>query len=159
MEHLISQRELVGKQERIDALELLGATFVDKKRDMLGALKLWKRAMEERYEDGVLVIPKALVKSPISAYENTLEVETVAELEQIISEPDSMRMQALLVRERILGPAHPMAQYNFRHLQRGLTKTLAKHFRFAGFARQEFLSIFVEYYPFVFSARQEFSTT
>ena len=35
-------------QERIDALELLGATFVDKKRDMLGALKLWKRAMEER---------------------------------------------------------------------------------------------------------------
>ena len=48
VEHLISQRDLVGKQERIDALELLGATFVDKKRDMLGALKLWKRAMEER---------------------------------------------------------------------------------------------------------------
>merc|ERR1719204_2773928 len=115
VEHLISQRELVGKQERIDALELLGATFVDKKRDMLGALKLWKRAMEERYEDGVLVIPKALVKSPISAYENTLEVETVPELEQIISEPDSMRMQALLVRERILGPAHPDTSYYIRY--------------------------------------------
>ena len=115
MEHLISQRELVGKQERIGALELLGATFVDKKRDMLGALKLWKRAMEERYEDGVLVIPKALVKSPISAYENTLEVETVAELEQIISEPDAMRMQALLVRERILGPAHPDTSYYIRY--------------------------------------------
>jgi hypothetical protein len=42
------QRDLVGKQERIDAMELLGATFVDKKRDMLGALGLWKRAMEER---------------------------------------------------------------------------------------------------------------
>ena len=115
VEHLISQRELVGKQERIDALELLGATFVDKKRDMLGALKLWKRAMEERYEDGILVIPKALVKSPISAYENTLEVETVMELEQIISEPDSMRMQALLVRERILGPAHPDTSYYIRY--------------------------------------------
>jgi len=115
VEHLISQRELVGKQERIDALELLGATFVDKKRDMLGALKLWKRAMEERYEDGVLVIPKALVKSPISAYENTLEVETVNELEQISSEPDSMRMQALLVRERILGPAHPDTSYYIRY--------------------------------------------
>merc|ERR1719203_1826012 len=115
VEHLISQRELVGKQERIDALELLGATFVDKKRDMLGALKLWKRAMEERYEDGVLVIPKALVKSPISAYENTLEVETVAALEEIISDPDSMRMQALLVRERILGPAHPDTSYYIRY--------------------------------------------
>merc|ERR1719434_621764 len=87
VEHLISKENLVSRKERIDALELLGATFVDKKRDMLGALKLWKRAMEERYEDGVLVIPKALVKSPISAYENTLEVETVNELEQIISEP------------------------------------------------------------------------
>jgi len=115
VEHLISQRELVGKQERIDALELLGATFVDKKRDMLGALKLWKRAMEERYEEGVLVIPKALVKSPISAYENTVEVETVTELEQIISEPDAMRMQALLVRERILGPAHPDTSYYIRY--------------------------------------------
>ena len=33
-----------------------------------------------RYEDGVLVIPKALVKSPISAYENTLEVGIIAHL-------------------------------------------------------------------------------
>lgn len=71
--------------------------------------------MEERYKDGVLVIPKALVKSPISAYENTLEVETVPELEQIISEPDAMRMQALLVRERILGPAHPDTSYYIRY--------------------------------------------
>merc|ERR1719277_639688 len=68
-----------------------------------------------RYEDGVLVIPKALVKSPISAYENTLEVESVAALEEIISDPDSMRMQALLVRERILGPAHPDTSYYIRY--------------------------------------------
>lgn len=115
VEHLIGQRDLVGRQERIDALELLGATFVDKKRDMLGALGLWKRAMEERYQDGVLVIPKALVSSPISAYENTLEVESVAALEEIISDPDSMRMQALLVRERILGPAHPDTSYYIRY--------------------------------------------
>merc|ERR1719460_3055789 len=115
VEHLISKENLVSRKERIDALELLGATFVDKKRDMLGALKLWKRAMEERYKDGVLVIPKALVKSPISAYENTLEVESVAALEEIISDPDSMRMQALLVRERILGPAHPDTSYYIRY--------------------------------------------
>jgi len=115
VEHLIGQRELVGKQERIDALELLGATFVDKKRDMLGALNLWKRAMEERYHEGTLVIPKALVSSPISAYENTLEVESVEALDEIISDPDSMRMQALLVRERILGPAHPDTSYYIRY--------------------------------------------
>jgi len=115
VEYLIGQRDLVGKQERIDAMELLGATFVDKKRDMLGALGLWKRAMEERYQNGVLVMPKALVSSPISAYENTVEVESVAALEEIISDPDSMRMQALLVRERILGPAHPDTSYYIRY--------------------------------------------
>ncbi len=48
VEHLISKLDLVSRKERIDALELLGATFVDKKRDMLGSYKLWKRAMEER---------------------------------------------------------------------------------------------------------------
>lgn len=115
VEYLIGQKDLVGKQERIDAMELLGATFVDKKRDMLGALSLWKRAMEERYQNGVLVMPKALVSSPISAYENTVEVESVAALEEIISDPDSMRMQALLVRERILGPAHPDTSYYIRY--------------------------------------------
>ena len=50
VEFLIGNRTLVSRQERIDALELLGATFVDKKRDMLGCYKLWKRAMEERWD-------------------------------------------------------------------------------------------------------------
>ena len=31
VEYLIANHELVSRQERIDALELLGATFVDKK--------------------------------------------------------------------------------------------------------------------------------
>jgi ankyrin repeat protein len=115
VEHLISKSEIVSRKARIDALELLGATFVDKKRDMLGSFKLWKRAMEERYCDGELVVPKVVVASPISAYENTLEVETLEQLEDIISDPDEMRMQALLVRERILGPAHPDTSYYIRY--------------------------------------------
>ena len=48
VEFLINHDDLVSRKDRIDALELLGATFVDKKRDMLGSFKLWKRAMEER---------------------------------------------------------------------------------------------------------------
>ena len=101
VEHVISQRELVSKQERIDALELLGATFVDEREDLIGASKLWKRVIEERYE--VPIIPKTTKKSPSAAYNNKLEVETVGELEQMSTEPDLMWMQALLVRERILG--------------------------------------------------------
>lgn len=49
VEYFISMPNLVSRKERIDALELLGATYVDKKRDMIGALELWKRAMEERF--------------------------------------------------------------------------------------------------------------
>ena len=60
-------------------------------------------------------MPKVVVASPISAYENTLEVESLDQLEDIISDPDEMRMQALLVRERILGPAHPDTSYYIRY--------------------------------------------
>lgn len=115
VEYLIANADLVSRQERIDALELLGATFVDKKRDMLGSFKLWKRAMEDRYVDGELVCPKMVLASPIAAYENTVEVSDIDQLEEIISDPDGMRMQALLVRERILGPAHPDTSYYIRY--------------------------------------------
>ena len=56
-----------------------------------------------------------MVASPIAAYENTVEVSTLNQLEEIISDPDGMRMQALLVRERILGPAHPDTSYYIRY--------------------------------------------
>lgn len=48
VEYLIKFPSLVSRKERIDALELLGATYIDKKRDMIGALEYWKRAMHER---------------------------------------------------------------------------------------------------------------
>jgi len=48
VEYFISYTPLVTKKEKIDALELLGATYVDNKKDMLGALRFWKRALEMR---------------------------------------------------------------------------------------------------------------
>ena len=68
-----------------------------------------------RFVDGELVCPKMVLASPIAAYENTLEVSNLNQLEEIISDPDGMRMQALLVRERILGPAHPDTSYYIRY--------------------------------------------
>ena len=65
--------------------------------------------------DGELVCPKMVLASPIAAYENTVEVSDIDQLEEIISDPDGMRMQALLVRERILGPAHPDTSYYIRY--------------------------------------------
>lgn len=115
VEYIVEQLETVGRKEKVDALELLGATYVDRKRDMLGALEFWKKAMQLRYEVGSCPLPKPQGQSPIAAFENTLESTTVEQLEDAVSDPDEMRMQALLVRERILGPAHPETSYYIRY--------------------------------------------
>lgn len=66
--------------ERIDALELLGATFVDKKRDLLGALKYWKRAMDLRYMDSNNTVQKPEPKQLIMAYDYAREVSVSFQL-------------------------------------------------------------------------------
>ncbi|KAJ8278962.1 hypothetical protein COCON_G00060280 [Conger conger] len=116
VEYLVHQPR-TARKERVDALELLGATFVDKKRDLLGAMRYWRRAMELRQpggdRTGVMVKPPA--GSPVAAYDYAREVSSAEELEALITDPDEMRMQALLVRERILGPSHPDTSYYIRY--------------------------------------------
>lgn len=68
-----------------------------------------------RYSDPRNPIEKPKAASLVAAYEGAKEVQTLAELDELISDPDSMRMQALLVRERILGPAHPDTSYYIRY--------------------------------------------
>lgn len=111
VEHLISY-PTVKREDRIAALELLGATYVDKKRDMLSALSLWKRAMEDRYNIEPQ-IPK-IINEPIAAYDYAIEVTDIDALDELVMDPDQMRMQALVIRERILGPAHPDTSYYIR---------------------------------------------
>lgn len=57
----------------------------------------------DRYEDGSTAFPKPQGQSPIAAFENTIEAASQEQLDEAVSDPDEMRMQALLVRERILG--------------------------------------------------------
>ncbi|XP_015680978.1 protein fem-1 homolog A isoform X2 [Protobothrops mucrosquamatus] len=98
----------------VEALELLGATMVDKKRDLLGALKHWRRAMELRLRGGE-GLSKLEPRQRVLAYDYAQEVSSMEELESLITDPDEMRMQALLVRERILGPSHPDTSYYIRY--------------------------------------------
>lgn len=114
VEYLISRSDC-SRMEKIDALELLGATYVDKNRDMMGALKFWKLAMQERQRNLPFVIEKTIAKAAQEAYDNAVEVRTIDELDELIADPDDMRMQALLIRERILGPAHPDTSYYIRY--------------------------------------------
>ncbi|TRY64792.1 hypothetical protein DNTS_004399 [Danionella cerebrum] len=111
----LTQAALTSRTERISAFQLLGATFVDKKRDLLGALCFWRRAMELQEEAGSDALAGSAPRPPVKAYEGAVEAETAAELEALASEPDAVRMQALLLRERILGPAHPDTSYYIRY--------------------------------------------
>ena len=109
------RREECTKMERIDALELLGATYIDKKRDLVEGLQYWKRAMYERMKDPKNIIWKPVTEERKAAYDYKSEVSSFQELQQLISDPDDTRMQALLVRERILGPTHPDTSYYIRY--------------------------------------------
>lgn len=113
VEHLISLSN-VRREDRISALELLGATYVDKKRDMLTALSFWRRAMEYRYCQQPM-IPKPTNRVPVPAYDYAQEVNDINALDELVMDPDEMRMQALVVRERILGPSHPDTSYYIRY--------------------------------------------
>lgn len=115
VDYLVAKSDInVTLKEKIEALELSGAMFVDKKRDMQSALRYWNRAIDLRYADVSRVLHKKQVP-PVEAYEYAKEAENAQELDSMICEPDEMRMQALLIRERILGPAHPDTTYYIRY--------------------------------------------
>ncbi|KAI5724757.1 hypothetical protein M8J77_006798 [Diaphorina citri] len=114
VEYLIGLN-IVSRKEKIDALELLGATFVDRKKDMVSAVELWKRAMDLRYKEGEPPISKPHSPQTIEAYEHAREVYDPESLAEIVADPDGIKNQALLIRERILGPAHPDTIYFLRY--------------------------------------------
>ena len=119
VEYLLTRPECT-ENEKIAALELLGATFVDKKHDMLSAYNYWKSALDRRRlysltNDDEITKKSTIEHNPIEAYDYATEFMTEKELDEIISDPDDVRMQALLIRERILGPTHPDTTYYIRY--------------------------------------------
>lgn len=59
------------------------------------------------------IIPKPQ-REPVPAYDFSGEVNDLDALDELVMDPDEMRMQALLIRERILGPVHPDTSYYIR---------------------------------------------
>lgn len=98
-------------EDQANALELLGATFVDKTHDHVLAFRMWQKALELRKRTGVEKKPHA---EPVAAYEHAVEVCTLDECQALSQDPDLTRMQALLIRERVLGPAHPETSFCIR---------------------------------------------
>ncbi|KAF2904721.1 hypothetical protein ILUMI_01458 [Ignelater luminosus] len=107
VEYLVERPE-ISKEEQIEALELLGASYANDKDNycLELAYKYLHRTMEMRYNDPNNIIKKKLIP-PINAYENWIECQTLQELEAIARNPNALHMEALTIRERILGRHNP----------------------------------------------------
>ena len=119
VEYLISRPDC-PLEEKINSLELLGATYIDRKHNLVEGLRLWERAMQDRFpvtpEGATLTaMPKIVRESPVAVMLATKEFATLEELRFMGDNPNEIRVQALLVRERILGAAHPETSYLLRY--------------------------------------------
>ena len=113
MEHIINRPECT-KEQRIDALELLGATIANYKScDINKAFSYMKRGMEERYEDPAHPLLKKKME-PVEAYQNRKESQTLEELALLEGDDHAIGMEGLIIRERILGPDNPAILCNIR---------------------------------------------
>ena len=93
-----------SKEQRIDALELLGATIANDPDayDIEKAFSFMKRGMEERYEDPSCPLLKKKME-PVEAYQNRTESQTLEELSLLEGDDHAIQMEGLMIRERILG--------------------------------------------------------
>ena len=114
VEYLINRPECT-KEQRIDALELLGATIVNNKScDINKAFSYMKRGMEIRYEDLSHPLLKKKME-PVEAYQNRKESQTLEELALLEGDDHAIGMQGLIIRERILGSDNPAILYEIRY--------------------------------------------
>ena len=115
VEHIINRPECT-KEQRIDALELLGATIAnsDTSCDTEKAFSYMKRGMEIRYKDPAHPLLKKKME-PVEAYQNRKESQTLEELALLEGDDHAIGMEGLIIRERILGPDNPILREPIRY--------------------------------------------
>ena len=102
VEELIQRPEIM-KEQRIDALELLGASLTIWQRASEGSVnKYIKRGMEERFADSSNPLLKQPME-PVEAYQNRKECQNLEQLAQIEGDRNAMVIDSLLILERFFG--------------------------------------------------------
>ena len=102
VEELIQRREIT-KEQRIDALELLGASLTIWHRASEGSVNEYiKRGMQERFADSSNPLLKQPME-PVEAYQNRKECQTLEQLAQIEGDRNAMVIDSLLILERFFG--------------------------------------------------------
>ena len=115
VEYLVTRPECT-KEQRVEALELLGATIANEPRayDIEKAFSYMKRGMEERYEDLSCPLLKKKME-PVEAYQNRAESQTLKELSLLEGDDHAIHMEGLLIRERILGTGNTELNFPIRY--------------------------------------------
>jgi len=109
VEELIKRPEF-NQEQRIDALELLGASIALTHLDLdesnrsrtSRSFEYIERGMQERFKDLLHPLLKKAM-DPIEAYQNRKESQTPEEVARIENDFDAIIMESLIIYERILG--------------------------------------------------------
>ena len=97
------QRPEITKEQKIEALELLGASIITKcDPGIERGFEYIKNGMEKRFANPSQPLLKQQMK-PVKAYQNRKECQTLEELAQIEGDVGATVMQSLYIRGRILG--------------------------------------------------------
>ncbi|KAG5898102.1 hypothetical protein JTB14_027459 [Gonioctena quinquepunctata] len=87
-----------------NAHELMGATFLDEHNELALALVHWKKALAIR--EKCRLFPKEPILPPREGYRFQKEFASMEELENMSTDLDMIRLQSLMIAERILGSHH-----------------------------------------------------
>ncbi|KAL5289064.1 FEM1B family protein [Megaselia abdita] len=104
----INHFDLLNKEQKIETFELLGASFANDKdhNSVDKSYQYLMTAMLLRFEDSDNVLRKSFIE-PIPAYDNWIECQTIQDLQAIRLNHNSIQMEGLTIRERILGTSYP----------------------------------------------------
>lgn len=103
-------RDIVQKKEIAEAVELLGCWYIDKKRDFSKGIEMWIWALMIRGEDH-----QPPQRDREDAFDNFDELRTVEEMRDILADRHRVKLNSLIVRERVLGPKHPEVSFYIRY--------------------------------------------
>ena len=115
VEYFIKRPECT-KEQRIEGLELLGATIANAPDvyDVEKAFSYMKRGMEERFEEKLQPLIKKHME-PLEVYQNRKESQTLEELVMLEGDDHAIHMEGLIIRERILGTDNRELRFPIRY--------------------------------------------
>ena len=115
VEYFINRPECT-KEQRIEGLELLGATIANEPDvyDIEKAFSYMKRGMEERFQEKSCPLLKKQME-PLEVYQNKKESQTLKELVLLEGDDHAVHMEGLIIRERILGSDNSELRFPIRY--------------------------------------------